>query len=73
MTGDWWLGTGMPVAGIATIKILRRFHGIMRRTIPVEPSEPVEPAEPLSHEIKGQHASGANLGNSLRVKIKRRI
>ena len=49
----------MPLSGIATIYTLRRFHMIMRRTTPVEPSEPVEPAPPLSHVIKGQHAPRA--------------
>ena len=44
----------------SAIKTPRRFHMIMRRTTPVEPSEPVEPAEPLSNGIKGQHAQGAN-------------
>ena len=44
----------------SAIKTPRRFHMIMRRTTPVEPSEPVEPAEPLSNGIKGQYAQGAN-------------
>ena len=54
---------GFPILGkyrFSLVKTPRRFHGIMRRTIPVEPIEPIEPAEPLSRVIKGWHAQGAN-------------
>ena len=46
--------------GHRSIYISRRFHSIMRRTIPVEPLEPIEPAEHLSHAIKGQNVPGVN-------------
>ena len=51
----------MLLSGIAIIYTPRRFHIIMRRTIPAEPSEPVEPAEPLSHAIHGRPAHGLTL------------
>ena len=57
MTGD--LNTTF---GHRSIYASRRFHGIMRRTIP---APPIEPAEPLSQTIKGRPAPG----NAIKEKV----